>query len=80
MIGGIKDQAFVRIAGLGDISDRRFFYPSEKRRTKENVEALRRAERNLDDFWYAVDEIVDVNCGHLQGTVVRALFSAKCVL
>jgi len=50
MIGGIKDQAFVRIAGLRDISDRRFFYPSEKRRTKENVEALRHAERNLDDF------------------------------
>ncbi|KAK4110152.1 hypothetical protein N656DRAFT_838666 [Canariomyces notabilis] len=57
MIGGIKEKNFTRIAHLAETSDRRFFYPSEKRRTKENVEALRRAEQNLDEFWRAVDEI-----------------------
>ncbi|KAK4151230.1 hypothetical protein C8A00DRAFT_36130 [Chaetomidium leptoderma] len=77
MLKGIRDQDFVRIADLGDPSHRRFFYPAEKRRTKENVEALRRAEQNLGDFWRAVDEIVDFNCEHLQGTVVRALLSEK---
>ncbi|KAK0744793.1 hypothetical protein B0T21DRAFT_358403 [Apiosordaria backusii] len=49
-------------------------------RTKENVEALRGAERNLGEFWRAVDEIVDFNCEHLQGTVTRALLSEKRML
>ncbi|KAK0702821.1 hypothetical protein B0H67DRAFT_595155 [Lasiosphaeris hirsuta] len=77
---GIRDRHFVPIAELGDVSNRRFFYPTERRRTKENVETLRRAEQNLDEFWRAVDKIVDVRCGHLRGTIVRALLSEKRTL
>lgn len=33
----------------------RFEYPTEKRRTKENVAVLRKAEADLDAFWSAVD-------------------------
>jgi hypothetical protein len=80
MIGGIKEKNFTRIAHLAEASDRRFFYPSEKRRTKENVEALRREEQNLDEFWRAVDEIVDFNCNRLEGTAVRSLLSENRML
>ena len=33
----------------------RFHYPIDKRRTRENVEAMRQAEQNLDSFWKAFD-------------------------
>lgn len=38
----------------------RFNYPIDKRRTAENVDILRTAEKNLDDFWLKVDrELLD---------------------
>ncbi|KAK3357834.1 hypothetical protein B0T25DRAFT_630794 [Lasiosphaeria hispida] len=80
LVNGTRDQNFVRVADLGNTSHRRFFYPSEKRRTKENIEALRSAERNLDEFWQAVDGIVDANCDDLWGTAVWALLSGNRVL
>ncbi|KAG0651258.1 hypothetical protein D0Z07_1847 [Hyphodiscus hymeniophilus] len=33
-----------------------FYYPSDKRRTQQSVESMRRAERNLDVFWETVDD------------------------
>jgi hypothetical protein len=33
-----------------------FYYPSDKRRTQQNVESMRKAEQHLDAFWEAVDE------------------------
>jgi hypothetical protein len=39
--------------------------PSRSAKTKQKVEALRRAEKNLDDFWVAVDGVVYVKCGSL---------------
>ncbi|KAF9329977.1 hypothetical protein BG006_007034 [Podila minutissima] len=36
-------------------SDKKFYYPVEKRRTKENTEAMQEAERNLDEFWGKLD-------------------------
>ena len=42
-------------AALGASSDSRFYYPIDKRRTRENTESMRIAEKNLDDFWRAVD-------------------------
>jgi hypothetical protein len=41
---------------LGRPSDQRFLYPSDKRRTKQNTEAMRKSEVNLDLFWQSVDE------------------------
>ncbi|KAG0303484.1 hypothetical protein BGZ98_006591 [Dissophora globulifera] len=41
-----------------DPSDKKFYYPVEKRRTKENTEAMQKAERNLDAFWGKLDQIM----------------------
>ncbi|KAG0199117.1 hypothetical protein BGX28_007544 [Mortierella sp. GBA30] len=39
-----------------DPSDGKFFYPVEKRRTKENTEAMQQAEKALDGFWEKLDK------------------------
>lgn len=44
-----------KIAALANPEGGRFSYPVHKRRTKENVEAMRSAEACLDAFWAAVD-------------------------
>ncbi|KAK2808756.1 hypothetical protein FQN50_004428 [Emmonsiellopsis sp. PD_5] len=36
--------------------DGKFTYPSDKRRTQQHVEAMRRAEENLDLFWEKIDQ------------------------
>ncbi|PKY02469.1 hypothetical protein P168DRAFT_271735 [Aspergillus campestris IBT 28561] len=41
----------------------RFYYPVEKRRTRENVELMRSAEANLDAFWRAVDRHMPIKSG-----------------
>lgn len=46
----INEQNLQGIAKLGNPSGGKFIYPIEKRRTRENVETLRQAERNLDIF------------------------------
>ncbi|KAF2798204.1 hypothetical protein K505DRAFT_268147 [Melanomma pulvis-pyrius CBS 109.77] len=38
-----------------DPSDGKFTYPVHRRRSKDNVESMRNAEANLDEFWKAVD-------------------------
>ncbi|RAK97333.1 uncharacterized protein BO80DRAFT_428331 [Aspergillus ibericus CBS 121593] len=69
-----------RAANLGDPSDGKFKYPIEKRRTKENVEILRRAESHLDAFWAAIDQVMVAKAGDLQGTAVRNLLSQSRIL
>ncbi|KAF8925969.1 hypothetical protein BGZ58_000306 [Dissophora ornata] len=41
-----------------DPSEGKFFYPVEKRRTKENTEAMQQAERTLDEFWDKLDKFL----------------------
>ncbi|KAG0285754.1 hypothetical protein BGZ96_010037, partial [Linnemannia gamsii] len=41
-----------------DPSDGKFFYPVEKGRTKDNTEAMQRAERTLDTFWEKLDRFI----------------------
>ncbi|KAG0272108.1 hypothetical protein BGZ95_012158 [Linnemannia exigua] len=41
-----------------DPSDGKFFYPVEKRRTKESTEAMQKAERTLDTFWEKFDKYI----------------------
>ncbi|KAJ5738910.1 hypothetical protein N7493_002065 [Penicillium malachiteum] len=60
---------------LGDPSGGRFAYPIEKRRTRENVEALRKAESNLDSFWAAIDRITIAKTEDLSSTALHALIS-----
>ncbi|KAF2469970.1 uncharacterized protein BDR25DRAFT_325730 [Lindgomyces ingoldianus] len=40
---------------LADPSDRKFAYPTNKRRNKQNVNTMRKAEAHLDEFWNAID-------------------------
>ncbi|KAJ6032214.1 hypothetical protein N7540_002946 [Penicillium herquei] len=61
--------------GLGEPSNGKFTYPIEKRRTSENVNALRKAESHLDIFWTVIDRAVIANSGDLSGTVLHALLS-----
>jgi len=41
-----------------DPSYKKFDYPAEKRKTKENTLAMQKSEKNLDDFWRAIDRVV----------------------
>lgn len=62
-------------ARYGSPISNRFYYPIEKRRTRENVEAMREAERDLDTFWHKVDELIHRNGRNLDGTVTRELLT-----
>ncbi|TKX27448.1 hypothetical protein C1H76_0285 [Elsinoe australis] len=44
-----------RVVTLGNPEDGKFFYPADKRVTKESAIAMRKAEKNLDLLWEAVD-------------------------
>ncbi|RFU24654.1 hypothetical protein B7463_g11683, partial [Scytalidium lignicola] len=76
----IQDQSFNSVTRLGEPTDGRFFYPFQKRRTKENVNMLRKAEANLDDFWDQVDHIMYAKVGRLDGTATRRLLSQPRIL
>jgi hypothetical protein len=65
---------------LGESTKGKFTYPIEKRRTKENVEALRKAEANLDAFWAAVDLIVASKAGDITRTAVWKLVTQRRIL
>ena len=49
----------VSLAEEGNPSQRYFYYPIEKRRTRQTVEDLRKAEQRLDKFWQKVDQRVN---------------------
>lgn len=55
-------------------------YPIGKRRTRENVEALRQTESNLDAFWEFIDKSMLAKVGYLQETTVGNLLSQHRVL
>jgi len=80
LVEGLRGENMGSISKLVDVSDKRFFYPIDKRRTKENVELLRRAEHNLDEFWSAVDTVVYKRCGELSGTAIRVALSEQRIL
>lgn len=43
------------LISLGTPHNGRFRYPADKRRTRENIEAMQQAEKNLDEFWCKLD-------------------------
>lgn len=55
IVVGCRSTVEKKIACLGKPTGARFYYPVDKRRSKDNVEAMRSAEKNLDEFWRAVD-------------------------
>lgn len=58
----------------------KFAYPIEKRRTKERVETLRRAESNLDDFWAQLDTEISLKAGNIETTALHGLLTQPRVL
>jgi len=68
------------LSKLGAPSEGRFFYPVEKRRTRETTEAMRRAERNVDEFWANVDRFLVNKAGISQHQAVRHLLSDNRIL
>lgn len=60
---------------MGDISEGQLAYPVDKRRTKENVEILRRSEASLDAFWGSVDQKIHSKVGKLDGSASMRLLS-----
>ncbi|MCJ1405640.1 hypothetical protein MMC11_008869 [Xylographa trunciseda] len=59
--------ADVPLADLGTPSQGWFHYPIDKRRTQENIKAMRKAEENLDAFWNAIDSAAARKDKALQG-------------
>jgi hypothetical protein len=59
---GIAKQDRV-LESLGAPTKGKFAYPVGKRRTRENVRAMRSAEENLDKFWLKVDQDIKSKAG-----------------
>ena len=57
-------------AAFGNPDDGKFAYPLDKKRTKENVQALRQAEKSLDEFWSTIDRIMQAKCRRLAGAAI----------
>ncbi|OQE21175.1 hypothetical protein PENSTE_c012G03144 [Penicillium steckii] len=62
---------------LDEPSSGKFTYPIHKRRTKENVEALRQSEHSLDAFWASIDQLMITKAVDLRNTPlpVSAIYS-----
>jgi hypothetical protein len=70
-----------KIVRLGEPEGKKFFYPIDKNRKKENVEALRIAEQNLDAFWSAVDQNMRTRIGSkMKDTALGRLLSQSRIL
>jgi len=69
----MKNMKGISLASVGSLSDRRFHYPSDKRRTCETTNAMREAESNLDLFWQTVDHHFKGKCGKTLDQIVRNL-------
>ncbi|KAJ4390060.1 hypothetical protein N0V93_007533 [Gnomoniopsis smithogilvyi] len=75
MFAAVSEKNLSSIVKLADISGGGFAYPIEKRRTKDNVETMRRSETNLDAFWARMDELMHAKAGSLDGSATRHLLS-----
>ncbi|RDW93396.1 uncharacterized protein DSM5745_00718 [Aspergillus mulundensis] len=80
ILAALNEDNLKEAASLCDPSGGRFHYPFEKRRTKENVNTLRKAERHLDDFWQAVDKVLLAKVGDLRDTAVGHLLYQSRIL
>lgn len=80
ILAALDESKLSRATKQGDPSDNKFFYPVEKRRTRENTEILRQSEQNLDNFWATIDGLMHAQCGNLGGTAVRQLLTQPHIL
>jgi len=78
---GLKDLFLARsLPALGSPENGRFFYPSDKRRNKQNTEAMRKAEGYLDAFWENVDNHYRRKAGTSLDEAVAHIFTERCQL
>jgi hypothetical protein len=69
------DSRDYELGNLGGPTNGKFTYPIAKRRTRENVETMRCAERNLDKFWHKVDQDMKSKSSGLGGMAVHRLLT-----
>jgi hypothetical protein len=68
------------LAPLGSplyLGERRFHYPSDKRRTRETTEAMQLAEQNLDQFWARFDAKYQSKVGKTINQLVEGFLVEK---
>lgn len=75
IVKAFHSEAMEEISRQGIPTGGKFVYPIEKRRTKEIVETLRRAESNLDDFWAQFDAVISLKAGNIEITALHRLLS-----
>ncbi|KAJ4258806.1 hypothetical protein NW762_007893 [Fusarium torreyae] len=66
---------FDEAARLAEPSGGKFTYSSSKRRTKETVDTLRRAEANLDEVWAKIDQVTEKYVTDFEKTAVYEILS-----
>lgn len=81
-LGAFSNEAnMIYATKLSDVSEGKLPYPIDKRRTKENVEIMRRSEAKLDKFWAIVDETIQSAMGTTpDGSAHLPLFSQPRVI
>ncbi|KAL1863080.1 hypothetical protein VTK73DRAFT_6460 [Phialemonium thermophilum] len=80
LLTAFRDRALTPIASLANPSDKKFDYPMGKKRNKENVEKLRKAEEYLDTFWARADGLMYSSMGNLDGMVLKELLTQRRLL
>lgn len=70
-----KFEGIVGQGRLGDPSDGKFNYPKHRARNQENVEAMQKAEENLDRFWNYVDDNFQKCTGNSQHETIRRVLT-----
>ena len=74
-IMGINNFEGSQVYKYADPTDGKFDYPAHRRRNKQNVEIMRKAEANLDAFWEVVDRHYKSRSGGSQHDKVAYLLS-----
>ncbi|KAH7124217.1 hypothetical protein EDB81DRAFT_812100 [Dactylonectria macrodidyma] len=80
ILAALREQNLILVAKLGEPSPGKFTYPISKRRTRENVDALRLAELNLDKVWIQADRVMYAAEINLDGTSIQRLLSQPRML
>ncbi|KAH9986731.1 hypothetical protein F4779DRAFT_304859 [Xylariaceae sp. FL0662B] len=80
LLTALRDTALIPIVSFADPSDKKFEYPIGRKRNKENIEKLRRAEACLDTFWARADDLMHSSIGGLGGMALKRLLTQPRLL
>lgn len=73
----VRTLSSVPFAKFGSPTEGRFYYPSDKKRTEQNTESMRKAEHNLDVFWENFDQIYRRENGKSLGEGIKHLYKEQ---